>query len=366
MSVSPSSTRSCRSPTSSRSRGSRSIRLLNEGIKEVLDEVSPIEDFTEQFQLYFGKHQFNEVRGLRGGVPRQGHHVLAAPVRRGHLRQQGDRRDQGAGSLHGGLPHDDRAGHLHHQRHRACRRLPAGALPGRLLLARSSTRPPTRTSTSPRSSPAAARGSSSTSTRRTPSACASTASAASTSPCFLKALGWTADEILDAVRQRPLDPGHPGEGPRRDPGGGARGHLPQAPSGRAAHGRVRARRCSRTSSSTRSATTWPRSGRHKVDKKLGAGRRRPAEAAARPLQGARRAGQPRQEGVGAVQGTASSASCSKDEHGTGRAEVQGRPHVRGHAEDGPLPGAGCTPARRATTPTTSTTSATAASAASAS
>ena len=30
-------------------------QLLNEGIKEVLDEVSPIEDFTEQFQLYFGK-----------------------------------------------------------------------------------------------------------------------------------------------------------------------------------------------------------------------------------------------------------------------------------------------------------------------
>ena len=33
-------------------------QLLNEGIKEVLDEVSPIEDFTEQFQLYFGKHEF--------------------------------------------------------------------------------------------------------------------------------------------------------------------------------------------------------------------------------------------------------------------------------------------------------------------
>jgi DNA-directed RNA polymerase subunit beta len=32
--------------------------LLNEGIREVLDEVSPIEDFTEQFQLYFGKHEF--------------------------------------------------------------------------------------------------------------------------------------------------------------------------------------------------------------------------------------------------------------------------------------------------------------------
>jgi len=36
--------------------------LLNEGLKEVLEEVSPIEDFTEQFQLYFGRHQFKEVK----------------------------------------------------------------------------------------------------------------------------------------------------------------------------------------------------------------------------------------------------------------------------------------------------------------
>jgi DNA-directed RNA polymerase subunit beta len=36
--------------------------LLNEGLKEVLEEVSPIEDFTEQFQLYFGRHQFKEIK----------------------------------------------------------------------------------------------------------------------------------------------------------------------------------------------------------------------------------------------------------------------------------------------------------------
>jgi DNA-directed RNA polymerase subunit beta len=33
-------------------------KLLNQGIKEILSEVSPIEDFTEQFQLYFGNHEF--------------------------------------------------------------------------------------------------------------------------------------------------------------------------------------------------------------------------------------------------------------------------------------------------------------------
>ena len=36
--------------------------LLSEGLKEVLEEVSPIEDFTEQFQLYFGRHQFKGVK----------------------------------------------------------------------------------------------------------------------------------------------------------------------------------------------------------------------------------------------------------------------------------------------------------------
>jgi len=36
--------------------------LLDEGIKEVLEEVSPIEDFTEQFQLYFGRHEFRDQK----------------------------------------------------------------------------------------------------------------------------------------------------------------------------------------------------------------------------------------------------------------------------------------------------------------
>ena len=36
--------------------------LLDEGIREVLEEVSPIEDFTEQFQLHFGKHQFKHIK----------------------------------------------------------------------------------------------------------------------------------------------------------------------------------------------------------------------------------------------------------------------------------------------------------------
>ena len=47
---------------------------------------------------------------LRGGVQGQGHDLLRPAVRGGGVRQQGDRRDQGAGGLHGRLPHDDRQG----------------------------------------------------------------------------------------------------------------------------------------------------------------------------------------------------------------------------------------------------------------
>jgi DNA-directed RNA polymerase subunit beta len=36
--------------------------LLQEGIREVLDEVSPIEDFTETYQLMFGKHAFKDIK----------------------------------------------------------------------------------------------------------------------------------------------------------------------------------------------------------------------------------------------------------------------------------------------------------------
>ena len=36
--------------------------LLQEGLREVLEEVSPIVDFTETYQLVFGHHHFNEIK----------------------------------------------------------------------------------------------------------------------------------------------------------------------------------------------------------------------------------------------------------------------------------------------------------------
>ena len=56
-----------------------------------------------------------------------------APVRQRRAADQGDRGDPAPARLHGRLPLDDRAGHVHHQRRRARRREPARPLAGRLL-----------------------------------------------------------------------------------------------------------------------------------------------------------------------------------------------------------------------------------------
>ncbi len=56
-----------------------------------------------------------------------------AALRRRRAAHQGDGRHPGPAGLHGRLPDHDRPGHLHHQRRRARRGQPAGALAGRLL-----------------------------------------------------------------------------------------------------------------------------------------------------------------------------------------------------------------------------------------
>ena len=152
---------------------------------------------------------------------------------------------------------------------------------------------------------------------------------------LLKALGWTHRRDPDPVRQRPLDPEHPREGPRRDAGRGARGHLPQAPSGRAAHGRERedpAREPLLQPQALRRRQGRAPQGRQEARQ----GRGRAAEAAARPPQGARRARQPRQEGVGAVP-LPRVQRPAEGRAGRRCAEVQGGAHLRGHAEDRRLP-----------------------------
>ena len=72
------------------------------------------------------------ARRLARRVPREGPHLRAPADRHGRLHQPRDRRDPRAVRLHGRLPVDDRARHVHHQRHRARRRHAAGPLPRRL------------------------------------------------------------------------------------------------------------------------------------------------------------------------------------------------------------------------------------------
>src|SRR4051794_132395 len=80
----------------------------------------------------FRRIRLRRAGRLHRGVPREGPHLRAAAHRHRRLRQPRDGRDPRAVGLHGRLPVDDRARHLHHQRHRARRRHAAGPLAGRL------------------------------------------------------------------------------------------------------------------------------------------------------------------------------------------------------------------------------------------
>ena len=307
VSVSPSSTRFCRFPTSWASSGSRSIGSSNEGLKEVLEEVSPIEDFTEQFQLYFGKHQFKDVKSTEEECRDKDITFSQPAVRRGHLRQQGDRRDQGAGSLHGGLPDDDRSGHLHHQRHRAGRRLPARALARRLLLPRARQdhrqgRLHREDHPQPRRLARVRRRQEGHGRRpHRPQAPPARHGAAE---------GARLDRRRDprAVRQR--------ASPSRTPWRRTTSRRRKRPSrtstascARASRPRPRARRrCSRTCSSTPSATTWPRSAATRSTRSSAPAEGDAAQAAARAPQGARASSTTPTRRPGSSSSTASSPS----------------------------------------------------------
>ena len=272
--------------------------LLSEGLKEVLEEVSPIEDFTEQFQLYFGKHQFKDVKAseeecrdkditysqplfveatfvnkVTGEIKEQEVFMGDFPIMtgRGTFIINGTERvvvsqlvrSPGAYFSKDLDKTSDKDVFI------------AKIIPGRgAWLEFDVDKKDTVGVRIDRK-------------RR------------QNVTVLLKALGWTSDEILDAVRQRALHPAHPGEGPRRDAGGSARGHLPQAPPRRAADGGERRTLLENLFFNPKRYDV-ARVGRHKVDKKLG-GAEGDLLKQLRRTQGARRAGQPGQEGLGAVQ-----------------------------------------------------------------
>ena len=148
---------------------------------------------------------------------------------------------------------------------------------------------------------------------------------------LLKALGWTADEILalfDQARSRSRTPSRrtTSRRPRRP----SRTSTASSRPGERPDGRVRHARSWRTCSSTPSATTCARVGRYKVDKKLEAAQGVLQSAAQGALQAAAELDNPDKKGWdqpkfrvlgGAPEGRA----------GRERAEVQGDPVLRGHA-----------------------------------
>ena len=85
--------------------------FINEGLSELLDEISPITDFTgKSMELRFRRLLVRRAQVLRVGVPRARHDLLGAAARAHAADHQGDGRDQGAGDLPGRLPADDANG----------------------------------------------------------------------------------------------------------------------------------------------------------------------------------------------------------------------------------------------------------------
>ena len=262
--------------------------------------------------------------------------TFSAPVvRRGDLRQQGHRRDQGAGGLPGRLPHDDRPRHLHHQRHRARRGLPAGALAGRLL--QQGARQDHRQGHLHREDHPVARRLARVRRRQEGHRRRSHRPQAPAERHRLpEGARLQRGRDPQALRQRALRSRTPSRRttsrPRRRPS-----RTSTASSGRASRPRPRARRrSSRTCSSTPSATTsrgsdatrWTRSWappRAKLLKQLRA----------------------HHKGLGELDNPDKKAweqiryrvfaRCRRRRGRTGRAQVQGGPHVRGHPQDGRLP-----------------------------
>ena len=67
--------------------------FLDEGLRETIDDISPIEDYTGTLAVEFGEYEFGEPPVLDQGVPREGPDLPGPALDDGPLRQQGDGRD---------------------------------------------------------------------------------------------------------------------------------------------------------------------------------------------------------------------------------------------------------------------------------
>ena len=108
--------------------------FIENGLRELLDEISPIQDFTGRvMELRFKEYEFEAPKYSELECRTRDLTFSQAAVRLGRAAHQGDGRDPAPARLHGRLPVHDPGRHVHHQRRRARRRQPAGSLAGRLL-----------------------------------------------------------------------------------------------------------------------------------------------------------------------------------------------------------------------------------------
>ena len=102
------------------------------GLRETIDDISPIRDYSERLEVRLGEYTIGDPV-VSERECREKDLSFEVPVNvKVVVHQPGHRRDPRADRVPRQLPLDDRAGHVHHQRHRARRRDAAGALAGRL------------------------------------------------------------------------------------------------------------------------------------------------------------------------------------------------------------------------------------------
>lgn len=108
-------------------------RFKDEGLREAFKESSPIQSQNHVLEVTFGEHQFGDPAHTVEEC-REKDMTYQAPLLtdvRLTNKETGEIKEQLV--FMGDFPHDDRSGHLHHQRYRAYRRLAARPLPGRVL-----------------------------------------------------------------------------------------------------------------------------------------------------------------------------------------------------------------------------------------
>ena len=106
--------------------------FLREGLRETIDDISPIEDYTGSLAVEFGEYRFGEPQFSIQECREKDLTLSGTAHDDRPVRQQGHGRDARADGVHGRFPDDDRVGDVHHQRHGARDRDAARAVAGRL------------------------------------------------------------------------------------------------------------------------------------------------------------------------------------------------------------------------------------------